>query len=136
MHYYYSELINKFKDTLGTPKEMIEETFNKPDATDVVVNEYISIRSFGDYYIIVIFEMGDTSAKFINAYRIYPKMLDGMDIGRSKPFDVLKEFMNKYGIAKDIPGYGQQKIFVKREMRVVFLGLLDVEKYLADVKNF
>ena len=113
MRFSYDEMINKFQDTLGTPKVMIEETFNKPDATDIVINKYISIKNFGDCFMLIVFEMDGLIARFLRAYKIYPKLLDGMNIAKMKPIDVLTEFMNKYGIAKEIPGFGEQKVFIE-----------------------
>src|SRR4030043_1445974 len=115
MRVYYNELVEKFHETLGTPKELIEDTFNKPDLTDVIIDKYISIKNFGDYYMLIIFDMDERakSARILYAYRIYQKMLDGIEISRMKPLEVLTEFMNKYGIAKEVPGFGQQKIIIK-----------------------
>jgi len=158
MNFSYSELIEKFKDVLGTPKELMEETFNKPDAVDIVKNRYVSIKKFrnlsgdfdGDFYIITISESYDTSVRFLNAYRIYPNMLndvvqndDGVNvdtteiskISEMRPLDVLKGFMNRYGLAKAIPGFGERRIFVEKNVDVFFFGILDIEKYLRDVRQ-
>jgi hypothetical protein len=137
MHVYYNELITKFQDTLGTQKELIEDTFNRPDLTDVIIDKYISIKNFGDYYMLIIFDMDERtkSARILYAYRIYQKMLDGSDISKMKPLDVLIVFMNRYGISKEIPGFGEQKILIKKAPKVFFPGILDVEKYLEDVKK-
>lgn len=129
----YSKLIDSFQEHLGTPKHLIEETFNKPDATDIVKDRCISIKRFGEFYILIIFEMGDKDVRFLNAYRIYPKLLDGTDISKMKPIDILKEFMNRFGVAKEIPGFGEQKIFIDKKVNVFFFGILDIEKYLEAV---
>jgi hypothetical protein len=135
MRFSYDEIITRFQDTLETPKMLIEETFNKPDATDIVVNRYISIKNFGDFHMLIIFEMDGLIVRFLRAYRIHPKLLDGFNINKMKPIDVLTEFMNKYGIAKEIPQFGEHKILIERKMKIFFLGVLDIEKYLADLKN-
>lgn len=137
MQVYYNELIIKFQDTLGTQKELIEDTFNRPDLTDVILDKYISIKSFGDYYMLIIFDMDERakSARILYAYRIYQQMLDGTDISKMKPLEVLTEFMNKYGISKEVPGFGQQKIIIKKSPKVFFPGILDVDKYLEAVKS-
>lgn len=135
MRISYSELIQKFNEILGTPKELIEETFNKPDATDIVMNRYLSIKNFGDFYILIIFHMDDKTVRFLDAYRIYSKLLDGNDISKMKPLEVLTEFMNRYGITKNIAGVGEHKMFVDKKLNVLFLGILDIEKYLEAVKN-
>ena len=135
MRIFYSELIEKFQDVLGTPKELIEETFNKPDATDIVITRYISIKNFGDYYILVIFDLDDKAVRFLNAYRIYQRMMDGKDISKMKPLEILTEFMNRYGIPKEISGFGEQKVFVEKTLKIFFSGVLDIERYLEAAKS-
>jgi len=135
MQFVYSELITRFKDLLGTQKELVEETFNKPDATDIVMNRCVSIRKFGDFHLLIVFEMNGQVVRFLSAYRVYPKLMNGMDIGKMKPIEVLTEFMNRYGVSKQIPGLGERKILFERAMRVFFPGILDIEKYLGALKN-
>jgi hypothetical protein len=134
MQFQYSQLIDKFQEALGTQKELINEVFNKPDATDVVSNKYISIKNFGDFYLLIIFEVDDQIARFFYAYRIYQKLLD-VNIGKMKPIEMLTEFMNKYGVSKTIPGVGEHKIMIENKLSVFFPGILNVEKYLEDLKN-
>ena len=134
MMFSYSELIDKFQDLLGTPKPLIEETFNKPDATDIVKDKMISIKRYGDFYILIVFEMDDKIVRFLSAYRIYPKLLDGADISKLKPLDILKEFMNRYGVSKGTSGLGEHKIFIDKSVNVYFLGILDIEKYQEALK--
>ncbi|MFH0836631.1 MAG: hypothetical protein V1870_00720 [Candidatus Aenigmatarchaeota archaeon] len=137
MKILYSEVIEKFQDVLNTPKELIDDAFNKPDATDIVSNRYVSFRNFSDFYMIVVFEMDDIkkTVKILNAYTIYPKMMDGLDVAQMKPVKMLEEFMKIYGIDKNIPGFGPQKFLVNKERGVCFLGILDLEKYSETVKN-
>lgn len=135
MQINYSELIEKFQEQLGTPKDLILETFNKPDSSEVVKTKYISIKNFGDFYILIVFEMDDKVVRFLNAYRIYTKLLDGANISKMKPLAVLTEFMNRYGIDKDIPRFGKHKIFIEKSMNIFFLGILDIDKYLEAVKK-
>ncbi len=131
----YSELIERFQDVLGTPKPLIEETYNKPDVTDIVMGRYISTRKFGDFHMLIVFQMDGRVVKFTNAYRIYPQLIHNIDVDALKPVDVLKEFMNIYGIDKDIPGFGKKKFFVEKNARDIFLGILDIEKYVEAMKN-
>jgi hypothetical protein len=56
--------------------------------------------------------------------------MDGFSIAGARPLAILEGFMDRYGIAKEIPGFGEHKFFVKKEMRIMFLGILDIEKYL------
>jgi len=135
MQFLYAELVSRFQEVLGTPKELIEETYNKPDATDVARNKYISVKNFGEFYILIVFETYDNYVRFLNAYRIYPKLMDGADMSRMKPIEVLKEFMDRYGVAKTIPGFGERNILLEKNTDVFFLGVLNVEKYLEAIKN-
>ena len=135
MQFYYSDIITRFQDVLGTQKVIVEETYNKPDATDIVISKMISVKNFGDFYSLVIFEMEGLSVRFLNAYRIYPKLLDGTDISKMKPLEMLTEFMNRYGISRPIQGFGEQKIFVDRKLKIFFPGILDIDKYLEEVKS-
>ena len=126
MEFSFSEIINKFQEVLRTPKELIKETFNKPDATDIVKSRYISVKWFGDSYIMVIFETDGNFVRFLNAYRIYPKMMDGVDISRMKPLEILREFMEKYGVTKSLPGFGDCKTFIEKNASIFFFGILDI----------
>lgn len=137
MRILYSEVIEKFQDVLNTPKELIDEAFNKPDATDIVSNKYISFRNFYDFYMLVVFEMDDIKkiVKILSAYTIYPKMMDGLDVAKMKPVKLLEEFMKVYGVEKNLPGFGQQKFLINKERGVCFLGILDLEKYSEATKN-
>jgi hypothetical protein len=135
MQIIYSELINQFHELLGTPKELVLETFNKPDATDFVSNRCVSMKNFGGFSLIVVFETENDIVRFTNAYRVYPKLLDGMDISKMKPVEVLTEFMNRYGVSKSLPGLGEYKIFIDRKAKIFFPGILDIEKYLEALKT-
>lgn len=131
----YSELINRFGEALGITREMIQETFNKPDATEIVMNRYVSVKMFGDMYILIVYEMSNAAVRFLNAYRIYPKLLEGVEIYGMKPLGILKEFMDRYGMGKEIPGFGEKKFFVDRTSCISFFGILDIEKYMEAVNG-
>jgi hypothetical protein len=135
MRFSYDEIIDRFQDVLATPKMLIEETFNKPDGTDIAVNRYVSIKNFGDFYLLIIFEMDGQIVRFLRAYKIHPKLLDGMNIAKAKPIDVLTAFMEKYGVTKAIPQFGEHKILIDRKLKIFFPGVLDIDKYLADLKT-
>lgn len=120
MQFYFSDLITNFQELLGIQKELVVETFNKPDATDIVMNKGISVKNFGDFYFLVIFEMDGQIVRFYNAYRIYPKLLNGADASKMKPLEMLTEFMNRYGIIKEVSRFDQQKIFIDRKLNVFF----------------
>jgi hypothetical protein len=135
MNFSYSEVIQKFQDQLGTPKELIEETFNKSDATDIVSDRCVAIKRFGDFYILVTYGMDGNYVRFLNAYRIYPELLEGIDIRKLRPVQVLKEFMNRYGISKAVPGFGEVKVFIEKTVKVMFLGILDIDKYVESVRK-
>jgi hypothetical protein len=116
---------------------MIDLTFNKPDLTDVISDKYISIKNFGDFYILIVFAIDDRTriTEVLYSYRIYQKLLDGKDISKMKPTEVLKEFMNKFGKGKNIPGHGEQKFYIDRPSNVFFPGILDLDMYSEAVKN-
>ncbi|MEM5829769.1 MAG: hypothetical protein QW040_03615 [Candidatus Aenigmatarchaeota archaeon] len=135
MQFIFSELIERFHELLGTPKELILETFNKPDATDFVINKCISIKNFGKFYILIIFEMEDKIVRFSTAYKIFPRLLDGLNIAKMRPVEILEEFMEKFGILKLIPGYGECKFLIDKKSKIFFHGILDIEKYLQALKN-
>jgi len=135
MQFLYSGLIANFMDVLGTPKHAIDETFNKPDSSDITMNTGISIKDFGDYHILIVFQLDDQNVRFMNAYRIYPKLLPGIDFRKTKPLKVLKAFMEKYGIEKEFPGHEPCKFLIERGSNIFFPGILDIDKYLADVEK-
>jgi hypothetical protein len=136
MMFRYNDLIEKFADSLGTPKYIIEETFAKPDRTDVAIDKYISVKDFGEYSILIIFDTSGNDVNFLRAFRIYHRMLDGAsdpNVRRKmKPLEMLTMFMEKYGICKAVPGHGEKKILIDKPMNIFFPGILDIEKYLKD----
>lgn len=135
MEFLYSGLIANFMEVLGTPKHAIDETFNKPDASDILTDKGISMKDFGDFWMIVVFHLDDQKVRFMNAYRVYAGMLPGMDIKRTKPTEVLRALMEKYGVDKEFPGRGPCKFLVERGSNVFFPGILDIDRYLADVEK-
>ncbi|MFH1622931.1 MAG: hypothetical protein ABIA12_00195 [Candidatus Aenigmatarchaeota archaeon] len=135
MQFLYSGLIANFMDVLGTPKHVIDETFNKPDSSDVLTDWGVSIKNFGDYFILIVFHLDGQDVRFMSAYRVYQQLLSGVDLHKSKPLEVLKAFMEKYGIEKEFPGHGTCKFLVERGSNVFFPGILDIDKYLADVEK-
>ncbi|MEM5836597.1 MAG: hypothetical protein QW451_00905 [Candidatus Aenigmatarchaeota archaeon] len=135
MQIIFSELIERFQNLLGTPKELILETFNKPDATDFVFDKCVSIKNFGDFYILIIFEMNDEIVRFSCAYRIYPKLLNGFDLKEKRPLEILEAFMEEFGVSKFLPGFGEYKFLIDRKAKVFFSGILDLEKYLKALER-
>lgn len=134
MQFVFSELIERFNELLGTQKELILETFNKPDATDFVLNKCISIKNFGSFYILIIFEMDDQLVRFSSAYRIYPQLLNGFDKDK-RPVEILEEFMRKFGVTKLIPAFGECKFLIDKKAKIFFPGILDIEKYLKALER-
>ncbi len=129
----YSELIDRFGESLGTPKELIRATFNKPDAAENVMGRFIAVKEFSEFYMLVIYEVDGLTVRFLNAYRIYPQLLRGFVVHGSRPSDILREFMKNYGVVKGVQGMGNYRFLVDRKNNVLFLGILDVEKYMNDV---
>lgn len=134
MKLHYSRTIEQFSTALGVQKSMVEDTFNKPDMTDIMGGYYISIKVYGDHFILITFRTKGNDVFFENAYKIYPSMLD-IDLGKASTIDVLKDFMSKYGMEVDVPGLGKQKVYVDEKQRIFFQGILDVEKYAAAISN-
>jgi len=135
MEFLYSGLIANYMDVMGTPKHAIDETFNKPDASDVLTDKGVSMRDFGDFWMLVVFQLDDQNVRFMNAYRIYPQMLPGVDLRKPKPIEVLSALMDKYGIEKEIAGYGPRKLLIEKGSKIFFPGILDIDRYLADMQK-
>lgn len=135
MKFFYNDLTNKLLEVMGIPKWFVEETFNKPDATDIVSSKCISIKNFGECYMLVIFEIDDVTVRFLSAYKIFSKLLDGVNITKTKPVDVLRELMNRYGITWNVPKFGEHKILIEKSQNVFFPGILDIEKYMEAAKS-
>ena len=132
MQFAFSEVISKFSNDLGVNKLEIVETFNKPDSSQIIGGTIISVKNFGPFHLLVTFEMDGLLVRFMNAYKIFPKLIEN-DIKKSKPLDILSEFMDKFGLEKDIPGVGKKKIFVDVQRKTFFQGILDIEKYNSAV---
>lgn len=135
MQFIFTELIERFPEFLGTHKELILETFNKPNATDFVLNKYLSIKNFGNFYILIIFEMNDEIVRFSSAYRIHPKILDGFEVSKKRPIEILEASMNEFGITKLLAGFGEHKFFIDKKAKVFFPEILDLEKYLKALER-
>jgi len=135
MRFLYSGLIANFMDVLGTPKHAIDETFNKPDSSDVLTDRGASIKHFGDYSIIIVFHLDGQDVRFMAAYRVYQQMLPEVDVRKSRPLDVLKALMEKYGIEREFSGHGPCRFLIERGSNVFFPGILDIDKYVADMEK-
>jgi hypothetical protein len=134
MRFKYNELVEKFAGMLGTPKDMIEDTFAKPDKTDVAIDKYISAKSYGGFSIIIIFDTEGNDVHFLRAYRIYNGMIEGGQaaMAKMKPLELLTKFMQSYGIPREIPGRGEHRILIDKPMNIFFSGVLDIDRYLKD----
>jgi hypothetical protein len=137
MKFLYNDLTNKLIEAMGIPKWFVEETFNKPDVAEIMSSKCISMKNFGEFYMLVILEIDERNdvVRFISAYKVFPKLLDGVNIPKTKPVDVLKELMNRYGIVWNVPKFGPQKFMIERSQNVFFPGILDIEKYMEAAKS-
>ncbi len=130
----FSKVINQFHEIFGISKSEIEEVFYKPDITDIMGGTYTSVKHVDGFSILITFEMTGNVVKIMNAYKIFPKMIE-KNILKMKAGEILFEFMEKYGTEADIPNIGKHKIFFDPKRRLFFQGILDVEKYMKAVKN-
>ena len=133
MQFAFSEIINRFSDALNVTKFEILETFNKPDSSTVLGGTNISIKNFNNFHVLVTFQMDNDLVRFMNAYKIYPQLLQ-KDLKRMKADAVLFEFMETFGVEKDIPGVGMKKIYADPQRRTFFQGILDIDKYSNAIK--
>jgi len=134
MQFAFSEIINKFSDILGVTKFEIVETFNKPDSSSILGGTIISMKNFGNYYVLITFEMDANVVRFMSSFKVYPQLLD-RDIKKMNAEDVMFEFMEKFGIEKEIPGVGMKKIYSDPQRKMFFQGILDIDKYTNAVKQ-
>jgi hypothetical protein len=130
----YSEFINRFHDMLGVEKPEIEEVFNKPDVTDIIGGNFVSVKRYEHYAVLITFHESGDFIRFASAYKILPKLFD-KDIMKMKPSELLFTLMEKYGRETDMPGIGRCKIFIDVSRKIFFPGVLEIEKYLDDVKK-
>ena len=134
MQVTFSKVINEFHQTFNLDKSEIEEVFYKPDTTDIMGGTYVSAKHVDGFSILITFEMSGNNVKIMNAYKIFPKMLE-KNIFKMKAGEILFEFMNKYGTDVDIPNVGKHKIFFDHKKRLFFQGILDIDKYMKDMKS-
>lgn len=134
MQFAFSEIINRFSDALGVTKFEIVETFNKPDSSSILGGTNISMKNFGNFHVLITFQMDNDIVRFMNAYRIYPQLFQ-KDLRKMKADAVLFEFMEAFGIEKEIPGIGKKKIFADPQRKAFFQGILDIDKYSNAVKQ-
>jgi len=129
MQISWSKTINQFAPVFGLTKEQIEDTYNKPDKTDIIGGNYITVKFYGGYAVLVTFTMQMDHANFMNAYKIFPDMLT-VDVDKASAVDILKNFMENYGMLVDVPGIGKVKTHFNESRKEFFQGILDIEKYI------
>jgi hypothetical protein len=130
MQIQWSKTIEQFAPKFGISKEQIEDAFNKPDSTEGVSGNFITVKFYNGYMILITFYMQGNKTFFMNAYKIFPDMLK-TDLNKAKPLEILTDFMNNFGMDVDVPGVGKVKTYVNEVTHDFFQGILDVEKYLA-----
>jgi hypothetical protein len=129
MQIVWSKMIEKFAPQFGLTKEQIEDAYNKPDKTSILGGNYITVKFYGGYAILVTFTMQMDHANFMNAYKIFPDMIN-VDVDKSEAIDVLTDFMGNYGMLVEVPGVGKVKTHFNEIKKEFFQGILDMEKYL------
>jgi hypothetical protein len=134
MQILWSKTINQFAPIFNLTKEQIEDTYNKPDKTDIIGGNYITIKFYGSYAVLVTFTMKMDHVNFMNAYKIFPDMLK-VDVEKASALEILKDFMEGYGMLVDLPGVGKVKTYFNESKKEFFQGILDVEKYMQAVNG-
>jgi hypothetical protein len=130
MQIQWSKTIEQFAPKFGISKPQIEDAFNKPDATYTIGGNYITIKYYSGYAVLITFFMQGNRVNFMNAYKIFPDMIK-IDVNKANPLEILVDFMNGFGMEVDVPGVGKVRTFVDEATRNFFQGILDVEKYVG-----
>lgn len=130
MQIVWSKTIEQFAPKFGIPKERIEDAFNKPDATSTVGGNYVTVKFYNGYAVLVTYFMQGNKVNFMNAYKIFPDMIK-VNVDKASALEILVDFMDGFGAEVDVPGVGRVKTFVDEASKNFFQGILDVEKYVA-----
>lgn len=130
MQIAWSKMIDEFAPKFGLSKPQIEDTFNKPDSTYTIGGNFITVKFYNGYAVIVTYFMQGNKVHFMNAYKVFPDMLK-VDVKSASALDILVDFMSGFGMEVDVPDVGRVKTYVNESSRHFFQGILDVEKYMA-----
>ncbi|TAL47333.1 hypothetical protein EPN87_03195, partial [archaeon] len=120
----WSRVIEQFSPAFGISKPQIEDVYNKPDKTSIIGGNYISVKFYGGYAVLITFLMYDTKVELMNAYKIFPNMIK-VDVEKAEAIDILVDFMDNFGMEVDVPGVGKVKTYVDNVSRKFFQGVLD-----------
>ena len=130
MQIVWSKMIEKFAPQFGIPKAQIEDTFNKPDKSEVFGGVYTSVKFYQGYAMLITFFYESEKVHFMNAYKVFPDMVK-IDLDRANAIEILQDFMDGYGMEVDVPGVGKVKTHIDDQGRKMYQGILDVEKYMT-----
>jgi len=130
MQIAWSKMIEQFAPQFGISKLQIEDAFNKPDSTYTIGGNYISIKYYNGYGLLVTFFMQGNKVHFMNAYKIFPDMIR-VKIDGASALEILVDFMDGFGMDVEIPGVGMGKTHVNEGTHSFFQGILDIEKYVT-----
>lgn len=130
MQIVWSKMIEQFASQFGLTKPQIEDTFNKPDSTSAMGGNYITVKYYNGYAVVVTYFMQGNKVHFMNAYKIFPDMIK-VDVNKASAIEILQDFMNNFGSDVDVPGVGKVKTYVNEVNHEFFQGILDIQKYVA-----
>lgn len=129
MQITWSKTIEQFSPKFGISKAQIEDTFNKPDATSTMGGNYITVKYYSGYAVIVTYFMQGNKVNFMNAYKVFPDMLK-VNVDKASALEILVDFMDGFGLEIDVPEIGKAKTYVNEASKQFFQGVLDIEKYM------
>ncbi len=132
MQIIWSKTIEDYAEKLKLNKLEIEDTYNKPDKNQSIAGVYVSVKFYNGYAIIITFFYKDNKTHIMNAYKIYPNMIT-VNIDEVTPIEILENFMNNYGMEIEVEGIGKIKIFYDEANKKFYQGILNVEKYIANI---
>lgn len=130
MQIAWSKMIEQFGPRFGIGKAQIEDAYNKPDMTHTIGGNFISVKFYNGYGLLITFFMQGNKVHFMNAYKVFPDMVK-VDPARCTALEFMVDFMNNFGMDVEIPGVGKAKIHVNEGNHEFFQGILDIEKYVA-----
>ena len=130
MQIVWSKVIEEFAPKFGLSKPQIEDTFNKPDKSEVNGGIYVTVKYYTGYAVILTFYYEDNKAHFMNCYKVFPDMLT-VDVDKVGSTEILMDFMDRFGMESDVPGVGKVKTHLDPVNHKFYQGILDIEKYMA-----
>lgn len=130
MQIVWSKMIEQFAPKFGLTKEQIEDAYNKPDKSDVFGGIYATVKFYQGYAVLITFFYEADKIHFMNAYKVFPDMVK-VDVNKAGALEILKDFMENYGMEVEVPGVGKVKMHIDEQGKKMYQGILDIEKYMS-----